>query len=159
MVGAVPVPAVPEHEVVPVTWQPVDTGPASVRPLWQSYAILEPSVVVPADVARWLAQRIDLSRLRDEARTADPAVHAVLVALRAAELTPVERQVADEVAPRCEPPDLYLRCPTVARMAGVSDAAVRRAAAEGRLPGHRAATGWEFRPEDVQRWIRRRQAA
>ncbi len=142
------------------TWNPTDEGPGSTRPLWQQHYLPAGAVLVPPTVVRWLAQRVDMAGLRDAARTADPIVAAVLVALRAAELTPVAGEVAPPVAPGCEPSQSQMRCPQVARLAGVSGAAVRKAAAGGRLHGHRAATGhWEFRIEDVERWIEQRSAA
>lgn len=141
-------------------WQPVDAGPDVRWPLWQRFAVEPGSVLVPPGFVRWLATKIDFNRLRDEART-DPEAFAVLVALRAAELTPASA-VALPVAAGCGPSDCVERSMSaaeVAELVGVSGAAVRRAAAERRVLGQLVAGRWWFDAGDVDAWIERRRTA
>lgn len=132
----------------------------------QVAAVVGGAIVIAADPgARIIASA--LRRARGEARRNGLAFDGVLASLLAvAELAESQvaarttRQVAAPVAavepsgcvPAQSEVDRHLGTSDVARLASVSEQAVRKAAARGRLVGQRTATGWQFTESAAARW-------
>jgi excisionase family DNA binding protein len=105
----------------------------------------EGSVVVPARIAAWLEQRAGLttdSRIR--VRDTDPAAYEVLMALHAAALdhrSGTGTKLAGAQPSRQES-ETWLTTTEAASLLGVTDRAVRKWIARGRLPATRHGGRW-----------------
>ena len=128
---------------------------------------LAPVVVVPARVAAVLHRLTALDRVRLEHRGADEELDAVLAAMAAADrwwrssVGGTHRDGAGSES--ASSGHGSYRAATwstseVAAAAGISERAVRRAAAEARLPGRRIGRTWLFDPVDVRTWREARSA-
>lgn len=129
-------------------------------PIWRppaAYVHPEPTVSVPWRVAAWLERYADLRAVRTKHRGADGQVDSVLVALgtaaaswRQANQVPVAGTAVAETA---EPVAVSaLTTAQAADLVSLSDRAVRKAAAEGRLVATKSAGSWRIRREDLEHY-------
>jgi len=128
-----------------------------------------PVVVVPARVAALLCRDGGLDRWKGQVRGADAELDAVLVALTAASAAWRSR-AASAVATECGillddagtagPPSEHVETRWSSRDAaavvGVSERAIRSAAAGGRLRGERVGAAWTFDRDEVMHFKERR---
>lgn len=117
-------------------------------------------VVVPARVARWLAERVDLNRLRVAVRGDDPEVYEVLAALHLAALHEERRRSTSgtgsenfrrrDGSAEVQSVSESMSATEAAEVLDLSDRAVRLACEQRRLPGEKVDGRWRLRRIDVE---------
>lgn len=132
-----------------------------------------PGATVASLVAGVVVVSVDhLRRARAEAaRNGAPFDHRLTALLAAAEQAEAAILALQARVPQPVPPPVPYLAPAgsedqgslltsldVARLAGVSERAVRKAAARGRLVGRRTDSRWEFGHAQAHAWINRRAA-
>ena len=113
----------------------------------------EGSVVVPARIAAWLEQRAGLtSDRRIRLRDADPAAYEVLMALHAAALDHRSGTGTKHNAPQADSrySKVWLTTTDTAPLLGVTDRAVRKWCASGRLPATKQGGRWLINRNHLQ---------
>lgn len=123
-----------------------------------------PVVVVPARVATWLLRRAGLEAYHRDHRGADPEVDAVLTALKVADRAWRAAQGADQGTGADSTRSEQTGCPWLstreaAARLGITDRAVRKAIAGGRLKADWVGGVHALDPEDVALYRPRRVAA
>lgn len=115
-------------------------------------------VIVPARVAAWLERRVDLNRVRIDARGLDPEIDAVLGALRISALvwrTSVNGTTPAEPAEPVAASDQWVSTNQAAIHLGITDRAVRKAIAAGALPAENTAGRWRIHRDDIAHYRNR----
>ncbi len=132
------------------------------------YRIDVPAVVVPARVATLLTRLLELDRRRVAWRGQDREVDEVLGAWHEVVLayrTTVVTRTCDETASDDDKPSQVVASSAtrgsaaVARLAGVTTAAVTLAARKGQLDGERIDGRWRFTTDAVAAWLASRKQA
>lgn len=111
-------------------------------------------VVVPARVIAWIARRAHLDQLRIAARgMGDAELDSVLLACRISALTAGKFRPHVATPPEPKSPSKWVGCGGAAAALGVTDRAIRKAAAEGRLQATKTADGaWRIARADVEQF-------
>jgi len=132
------------------------------------YRIDVPAVVVPARVATLLTRLLELDRRRVAWRGQDREVDEVLLAWHEVVLayrTTVVTRTCDKTASDDDKPSQVgassatRGSAAVARLAGVTTAAVTLAARKGQLDGERIDGQWRFTTDAVAAWLASRKQA
>lgn len=119
-------------------------------------------VMVPGRVAAWLESRCNLHDVRIMSRGLDPEVTNVLTALYLAGLEWRSAATGTREPPSAEPPaasSAWVSSTTAAGLLGITDRAVRKAIADGRLDATRVANSWRITRESVEHYRARRSVA
>lgn len=126
------------------------------------HGLAGPVVVVPARVATWLLRRAGLADYHREHRGVDPEVDAVLVALRVADQAwraSVGTDPGTDTDGAGLGPAGWLSTAQAGRRLGITDRAVRKAIASGRLPAQWIGGVHALDPEDLEHYRARRAPA
>ncbi|ACV79816.1 excisionase family DNA-binding protein [Nakamurella multipartita] len=110
-------------------------------------------VIIPARYAYWL-KRSCLDSIRPKVRGADPQLDQILQAISYAGLRWAESGSGTSVAPQAEPMQQSsetVSTATAASILGISDRAVRKAIAEGRLEATQVDGRYRINRNDVER--------
>lgn len=120
----------------------------------ERYLLLETGVVVPARIAALIYRRTGLGDVRVSLRGIDPEVDAVLMALHIAALKWRGSATGSETAPAPEPvaSSSWLTTTEAAGLAGVTDRALRKAIADGRLTSTRVSGRHRISREDLEHY-------
>ena len=130
-------------------------------PGWHIVGLGGPAVVVPGRVAAWLESRLDLRRVRTDARGADPEVDAVLSDMHRLALVWRASATGSATTPPPEATPLlgWMSTTQAASLLKITDRAVRLAIQEHRLPAQQLAGRWRITREDVEHYRAARKAA
>ena len=119
-------------------------------------------VVVPGRVAAWLEKRCNLNQLRISVRGCDSEVDSVLMAVHLAALEWRSAATGTETAASAEPTatsEAWVTTTQAAGLLGISDRAVRKAIAEGRIAATRVGNAWRIAREDLEHYRAARKVA
>jgi excisionase family DNA binding protein len=113
----------------------------------------EGSVIVPTRIAHWLEQKAGVTGdKRISLRDTDPLAYEVLAALHIAALSHGSESGTKGVVgqPKQEESDQWLTTAEAAGELGVTDRAIRKRIATGRLPARRRGWQWQIDRNDLQ---------
>lgn len=110
-------------------------------------------VMVPAIVCRFLIGHVKIVELHAKYRGMRPEIDAVVDAIRMVDLHAQRSALGTAVAPSPEPApsSTWYSTSEAAGRLGVTDRAVRKWCATGRLPAVRIAGRWQIAAEDLNR--------